>query len=145
MYVDDLYIASKCPEKITKMLVEKYRFKLKGVGELAFHLGCDFKRDKDGTLYYGPKWYIKKMVTSFKQMFNNEETLCSLPLVERDHQKLDMSEYLTPDDVIKYQSLISFFQWAISLRRFNIQTRVMILSCFRVNPRKNTWNVQNES
>ena len=55
VYMDDLYIALKPPEKITRTLVEKYGFKLKGVGQLAFHLGCNFKIDKDGTLYYGPK------------------------------------------------------------------------------------------
>ena len=49
VYVDDLCIAAKDAESITKILVEKYRFKLKGVGDLTFHLGCDFTRDK--------KWY----------------------------------------------------------------------------------------
>ena len=73
---------------------------------MAFHLGCDFKRDKDGTLYYGPRQYIKKLVTSFKQMFNSEVTPSSLPLVEGDHLELDISDYLSPDDVTKYQSLI---------------------------------------
>ena len=93
IYIDDLYIVLKSPEKITKTLVEKYGFKLKGVGKLAFYLGCDFKRDKDGTLYYGPRQYIKKLVTSFKQIFNSEATPSSLPLVEGDHLELDTSEY----------------------------------------------------
>ena len=80
------------------------------MGQLAFHLGCDFKRDKDGTLYYGPKQYIEKLVTSFKHMFNSKATPSSLPLVERDHPELDMSEYLSPDDVTKCQSLIGSLQ-----------------------------------
>ena len=80
--MDDLCIALKFPEKITKTLVEKYGFKLKGIGQLAFHLGCDFKKDKDGIFYYGPRRYIKKLVTSFKQMLNNEATSSSLLLVE---------------------------------------------------------------
>ena len=69
---------------------------------MAFHLGCDFKRDKDGILYYGPKWYVEKMVTSFKQMFNNEAIPSSLPLVEKDYPKLDTSEFLSPDDIMRY-------------------------------------------
>ena len=110
VYVDDLCIALKSPEKITQTLVEKYGFKLKGVGQLAFHLGCDFKRDKDGTLHYEPKQYINKLVTSFKQMFNSEATPSSSPLVEGDHLELDTSEYLLPDDITKYQSLIGSLQ-----------------------------------
>ena len=51
------------------------------------------------------------------------------------HLEVDTSDYLALDDVTKYQSLIGSLQWAISLGRFNIQTMVMILSCFRVNPR----------
>ena len=46
VYVNDLCIALKSPEKITKTLVENYGFKLKGIRQLAFHLGCDFKRVK---------------------------------------------------------------------------------------------------
>ena len=91
-----------CLEISCKTLIEKYNFKLKGVGQLEFHLGCDFKRDKDGTFYYGPKQYIKKLVSSFKQMFNSEATPSSLPLVEGDHPELDTSEYLSLDDVTKY-------------------------------------------
>ena len=83
---------------------------LKRIGELVFHLGCDFKRDKDGTFYYGPRRYIDKMVSSFKQMFNNEVTPSSSSLVERDHLELDTSEFLIPDDVTKYQSLIGSLQ-----------------------------------
>ena len=110
LYVDDLYIASKCLEKITKSLFEKYGFKLKGVGGLAFHLGCDFKRDKDDTLYYEPRRYVNKMVFSFKQMFNNKATPSSSPLVEGDYPELDISEFFTLDDVTKYKSLIGFLQ-----------------------------------
>ena len=105
-----IYILLQNPLKNTKTLIEKYGFKLKCIGQLAFHLGCDFKRDKDGTFYYGPRWYIKKLVTSFKQMFNNEVTPSSSNLVEKDHLELDMSEYLSLDDITKYQSLIGSLQ-----------------------------------
>jgi len=40
--VDDLMIASKDPEAIANVLMEKHQFKLKGTGPAKFHLGCDF-------------------------------------------------------------------------------------------------------
>ena len=46
VYVDDLLIAARNPEEIVKTLQEKHKFKLKGVGTLTYHLGCDYFRDK---------------------------------------------------------------------------------------------------
>ena len=46
VYVDDLLIAARNPSEIIEVLKEKYKFKLKGVGPLTYHLGCDYFRDK---------------------------------------------------------------------------------------------------
>ena len=48
IYVDDLLIASEEPQKIIQDLKEKFKLKIKG-GPLEYHLGCDYKLDKDGT------------------------------------------------------------------------------------------------
>ena len=42
VYVENLTFAMKDPAKFTKLFVEKYKYKLKGTGYIAFHLGCDF-------------------------------------------------------------------------------------------------------
>jgi Reverse transcriptase (RNA-dependent DNA polymerase) len=42
VYVDDLLIAAKDPALITKTLSEQHKLKLKGVGPLSYHLGCDY-------------------------------------------------------------------------------------------------------
>ena len=42
VYVDDLLIASREPNKIVRILEEIHKFKLKGSGPTSFHLGCDF-------------------------------------------------------------------------------------------------------
>jgi len=55
VHVDDLLIASKDPDSIVKLLTETHQFKLKGTGPTEFHLGCDFFRDEEGVLCYGPK------------------------------------------------------------------------------------------
>ena len=53
-YVDDLLIASEEPDKIIQDLKEKFKLKIKGDGPLEYHLGCDYKLDKDGTLVTQP-------------------------------------------------------------------------------------------
>ena len=73
VYVDDLCIAAKDPRSITEKLKNLYGYKLKGVGEMKFHLGCDYYRDPDGVLRSGPKGYIDKMVEGFKMMFPGEQ------------------------------------------------------------------------
>ncbi len=42
VYVDDLALAMDDPETFLNILIHKYNFKLKGSGEISFHLGCDF-------------------------------------------------------------------------------------------------------
>ena len=58
VYVDDLLIASKNPSLIIDTLEKEHAFKLKGTGPTEFHLGCDFMRDDEGVLCYGPYKYI---------------------------------------------------------------------------------------
>jgi hypothetical protein len=41
-YVDDLVIGSKDPKSITDTLTSTYRFKLKGMGPIDYHLGMSF-------------------------------------------------------------------------------------------------------
>ena len=50
IYVDDLLITSVEAQKIIQDLKEKFKLKIKGDGPLEYHLGCDYKLDKDVTL-----------------------------------------------------------------------------------------------
>ena len=59
VYVDDLAIAMKEPQKFIDILATKYKFHMKGTGPLKFHLGADFYQDKDGVLAMAPCEYIK--------------------------------------------------------------------------------------
>ena len=137
VYVDDLLIVSKDPKLITDILVNKYNFKLKGTGPIKYHLGCDFTRDKEGVLCFAPKKYIEKMIDSYQNTFGVKPKLnISSPLEKGDHPELDTSELLDQDGIQKYQSLIGALQWTVSLGRMDINTAVMTLSSFRVEPRK---------
>jgi hypothetical protein len=67
VYVDDQLIAARDPGEITPILENTHKFKLKGAGLLTCHLGCDYFRDKDGTLCYGPLKYIGKIMNQYEK------------------------------------------------------------------------------
>ena len=138
VYVDDLIIASKNPQGIIDELEAKpHAFKLKGTGQVKFHLGCDYFRDDDGTLCVGPRKYIERMEIAYKNHFGTMPSQkVQSPLERNDHPELDDSPLLDGDGMAKYQSLIGTLQWTISLGRFDIATAVMSMSSFRVAPRQ---------
>ena len=137
VYVDDLAIASKNPKAVCDLLIEKYGYKLKGVGPLKFHLGCDFGRDDDGTMFFGPQKYIERMADAFQTLFPGEKVhKYSTPLEKNDHPELDESEILGDEEKSKYMSMIGALQWVVSLGRLDICTAVVTMSRFRQEPRK---------
>ena len=107
-----------------------------GTGPVTFHLGCDFTRDKDGTLSFGPRTYIERLAIQYKAMFGSApSTKVSSPVEKNDHPELDTSALLDDDGINHYQSLIGALQWTISLARLDIAVAVSTLSGFRVAPR----------
>jgi hypothetical protein len=136
-YVDDLLIASKNPQGIIDALMAApNNYKLKGTGPVNYHLGCDFFRDEDNTMCFGPKAYIERICDQFENMFGTKPRAgYTSPLLSNDHPELDDTELLDDDGIQQYQSLIGALQWAISLGRFDIATAVMSMSSFRVAPR----------
>jgi hypothetical protein len=136
VYVDDLMAIMKDPDEFFKVLTTKYKYKLKGVGAPKYHLGGDFYRDEDGTLAWGAKSYVKKLLLNFEQMFGEQPKEFTAPLDPKDHPEIDTTEFLDSDGIRKYQSVLGALQWAITLGRFDILPSVVSLGSFRVAPRK---------
>ncbi len=134
--VDDLIIISKNPQDIIFKLVNVYQFKLKGSGEISFHLGCDFFRDEDGNLCYAPRKYIEKLVDNYQRIFGEMPKPAASPLKKGDHPELDASELLDLEGMKIYQSLIGGLQWTIQIGRFDVATATMTMSRFRAVPRQ---------
>ena len=80
VYVDNLLIFSKVPQDIIDVIKKKPKFNLKGTGNITFHLGCDYFRDKDGVLCYSPIKYIEKMMDNYKRIFEKMPTKAVSPL-----------------------------------------------------------------
>jgi hypothetical protein len=70
IYVHDLATCLKDPKAFFDVRMgPKYNYKLKGVGPIKYHLGGDFEQDKDGTLSWGSRTFVKQMLKNYKQMF----------------------------------------------------------------------------
>jgi hypothetical protein len=136
VYVDDLVIASKNPQWITDALQQDHKFTLKGTGPIHFHLGCDYFREPNGTLCYGPRRYVDKMIADHVRMFGEKPKHYTSPMERGDHPETDDSALLDLEGIKQYQSIIGSLQWAVQLGRIDVTTAVMSMSSFRVAPRK---------
>ena len=136
IFVDDLLIASEEPQKIIQDLKDKFMLKIKGDGPLEYHLGCDYKVDKDDTLVAQPTKYINKIQDSYKKIFPNVNSMnAKSPLEKNDHSELDNSELCNEEQIAKYMRMIGQLQWAITLGRYDILAQVMSMSRFRLGPK----------
>jgi hypothetical protein len=50
--------AASHADKFVKALQEAYKCQCKGVGTLAYHLGCAYYRDKHGTVLWSKKVHL---------------------------------------------------------------------------------------
>jgi hypothetical protein len=114
VYVNDLLIAARIPKEIVQKIEEQHKFKLKEVGPLTYHSGCDFFRDQDGTLCFGPRKYITMIMDHFKNMYGCKPKEYTSPLEKGDHPEFGTSEVFDEDGIKKYQTMIGCLQWAVS-------------------------------
>ena len=84
---------------LDQLMVPPYNFKLKGSGELAFHLGCGFNCNNTGTLYMDPGKYIDCMEEAHIQHFKSKPVQRHRsPLQKGNHPELDTSSFLNDDE-----------------------------------------------
>ena len=135
VYVDDLMAIMANPEEFFNELNDKYGYKLKGVGEPTYHLGGDFFRDPDGTLVWGAKTYIKRLIDNVQLLCGENPRSYTAPLDSKDSPELDESPLLDDDGIKQYQSIIGALQWCVTLGRFDIAVSIMTMGRFRASPR----------
>jgi uncharacterized small protein (DUF1192 family) len=136
VYVDDLMAILKNAREFFDTLATKYKYILKGLGPPEYHLGGNFGRDPDGTLYWGAKSYVEKMLNNYERIFGSLPKKYSAPLDKDDSPELDLSDDLNEDQTRLYQSLIGALQWCVTLGRFDIAVSVMTMSSFRAAPKE---------
>jgi Reverse transcriptase (RNA-dependent DNA polymerase) len=112
VYVDDIMIAAKDPSKNTRALETEHMVKHKDVGPVEYHLGCNYFRDKDGTLCFGPCKYIDKLIEQFETVFGTKPKEYTSPLGMGDCPEIDTSDEFSNK---VYQYIIGCLQWAITI------------------------------
>ena len=102
VYVDNLAVMMRDPCDFFAALKQR-KYKLKGVGEISYHLGGDLFCDPDGTLPWGAKTYCKRVVQHCTSIFvaPPKEYTTSQPVDQNDHPELDMTDEASSDDEIK--------------------------------------------
>jgi hypothetical protein len=65
----------------------------------AFNIGCDYFRDKEGTLCYVPRKYISKMIGQYENLFGCKPREYSSPLEKGDHPEVDTSDLLDAEGI----------------------------------------------
>jgi hypothetical protein len=101
VYMYDLLIAARDQGGILRTLENRHQCRLKGVGPFTYHLGCDYFCDKDGTLCYGPRKYIAKILDQFENMPGCKPKDYTSPLETGDHPEIDNTEELDEEGIKK--------------------------------------------
>ena len=137
MYVDDLMAVMKDPAEFFGRLSDPalHNYKLKGVGVPEYHLGGNFGRDPDRTLWWGSQSYIEKMLKNYERQFGSLPAKKSAPMADGDHPELDTSDLLDEEKKHLYMSMVGAMQWAVTLGRIDIAYSTMVMSRFRIEPR----------
>ena len=116
--------------------LKQQKYKLKGVGEISYHLGGDFFCDPDGTLAWEAKTYCKRVVQQCISIFGAPPKEYTSPTIDQNDQpELDMTDEASSDEIKQYQTLIGCFQWAISLGRYDIFCATMSMGRFCLAPK----------
>jgi hypothetical protein len=76
----------------------------------------------------------------FENMFRCKPKEFASPLEKGDHPEIDNTEELDEDGIKKYQVMIGCLQWAVSLKRFDIQTATTTNVTLRSAPRTGHLN-----
>ena len=134
VYVDDLAMTILRPAEFTQLIIDKYKFKLTGIGPTSLHLECELvsnKEGKEGTLCLKPLEQMYGEMPGIKVTSSIFEKKKNMELVLYDVAHHDM------DEIIKHNvSIVDSFQWILSLGRNDIITDVVTLPHFRSMPRK---------
>ena len=95
VYLEDLAICMQDHQDFCYSLEEKYKLKLKGIGQISY-LGCGYTRDEDGSLVADPKNMLEKPLSFVKRCLETNQRRLG------HHPENDLSDF-----VIKTKSMKS--------------------------------------
>ena len=108
-------MTAEFPSTMIDIFKTKYHLKVKGDGELNYHLDADYFEDPDGSFVSQPRKYIDKLADTCKRLFNDDPPKGYK--TPNDHPELDTPEILEGDMASKYLTMVGQLQWLVTLGR----------------------------
>jgi hypothetical protein len=141
-HTDDLLCVSHRADEIMNDIRGIYE--IKKVEEPSFHLGCDYRKNKDGTWSVGTETYVKEALKKVKEILGKETTedgndrlgRAGTAMQEKLEPELDETPFLDAEGHRKYQQLIGIAQWLVTCGRMDLTFALSSLSRFSSSPRQ---------
>ena len=133
-HTDDLMVVSKDPREIMDALCKVYT--IKKIQEPDFHLGCNYKRNSDGSWSIGTETYVKESLMKVQDIIGKTLGKEGTPMSDTCKPEHDKSELLCPKQHRIFQQLIGIAQWLITCGRLDLSFAINSLSRFSAAPRE---------
>lgn len=150
VYVDDLLIVDKNPQKYMTMIQDKFPVKQASIEEPKIYLGANIGKvdypDGSKAWTMSSDSYVKEAIRNVKQRMQQDGYRYNKKLsdisyspdcpfsVQSYRTELDLSAEYSPDQTTYYQNLIGVLRWIVKLGRIDIAFEVSSLSKFLVCP-----------
>ena len=151
VYVDDLLIIDKQPEKFMEQIQGKFKVKPSSIEEPKSYLGADTSKANypDGSFAWtmGSETYIKKAIKNLKKKLEEDglgfnkrlsdtKISCPQPFSAVNYRaELDTSTPCNDEQITLFQNIIGILRWVVELGRIDIAYEVSCLSRYLVQPR----------
>ena len=151
VYVDDLLIIDKAPNKYMTMVQESFTVKPSSIETPTSYLGADIGKVSypDGSYAWtmGSYSYVKRAIKNLKKRMEKDGYEFNKKLSDPNisvpqpfssvnyRPELDTSVECTDDQVALFQNVIGILRWVVELGRIDIAYEVSVLSRYLVQPR----------
>ena len=149
VYVDDVLVIHKDPDKYMNQINRDYRLKDKPEAP-KMYLGADISKyvihdgdDQINCWAMSADSHVKKALDILNQRFKSDDVMFRTSNKTADHPftsqsyrpELDTTRECTEDETQFYQSLIGIMRWLCEIGRVDILTETSLLSTYLTNPR----------
>ena len=134
-HVDDIIIASKCPQDYVALIEQEYA--LRNIEpDPSYYLGSRLKRRPDGKLQMNMEEYCKEMIRKYESKHNTCLKKETIPMPTDAKPEIDTTDLLNETDHKDFQHIIGMGQWLVIRGRIDITYAVSSLSRFSTSPRQ---------
>ena len=134
-HVDDIIIASKCPQNYVALIEQEYA--LRNIEpDPSYYLGARLKRRPDGKLQMNMEEYCKEMIRKYESKHNICLKKETIPMPTDAKPETDTTDLLNEADHKDFQHIIGMGQWLVIWGRIDITYAVSSLSRFSTSPRQ---------